>query len=115
MSNKNWVLIKFERNWADEFDVKGFRVVSKEDWKDWHAKLKVRTGLRFCFGTNEGWEEDDWDANETWENNFKATYITDEQYEVLKALFTDYSGQIKHGIIPNFRDLLDSRDEDYDA
>ena len=31
----NYVLVKFESDWADEYDVYGFKVFTEEQYKHW--------------------------------------------------------------------------------
>ena len=49
------VLVTFKSNWADEFDVEGFKIFEKEEWED--LVEEMHTEVEFpheChFGTNE--------------------------------------------------------------
>src|SRR4051812_49402234 len=63
-------LVKFNRDWADEFYVSGFKVVDPEEVEEIQAHFSVE---RTCyFGTNEGWE------SETLLDAFEFIEISDE-------------------------------------
>lgn len=47
-------LIKFKKDWADEFDVHGIRVLSNEQWNKLKEAIEnVKYPLEIYFGTNE--------------------------------------------------------------
>lgn len=74
------VLVKFSKDWADEFDVYGFCVyASKEIWEETKGDLSE---LEYSFGTNEGWEEGDFD-----DSDFTVTEISEDEAKVLTKLF----------------------------
>jgi hypothetical protein len=70
-------LIKDSINWADECDVHFFELldedmynkymICKDILKEWYNS--------YYFGTNEGWEDDDFDYL-----NFEPIELTDEEY-----------------------------------
>jgi hypothetical protein len=74
------ILVKFEKNWADEFYVHGFKVYA--DRAAWDKDVETLPELEFSFGTNEGWEEGDID-----ESDFTVSEITDDQAATLTTLF----------------------------
>jgi hypothetical protein len=53
-------LYKFERNWADEFDVYGFAIFGEAEHAAIQAYIEKYADYRinYCFGTNEEFEED---------------------------------------------------------
>lgn len=71
-------LVVFEKNWADEFDVDGFAVLTDDEAKD-HLNTIANIG-EWYFGTNEGWEE-----GEIEEDDYKVTEITEDHAEFLIA------------------------------
>ena len=90
MSDKK-LLIKFQADYADEFDVYGFWVTTEKEWekhKDYVAKLEADGNITFpyeaYFGTNEALE---FYNMEDYLRNFKVQEITDEQYNALVSLF----------------------------
>ena len=111
------VLIKFSRDWADEFQAEGFRVVDSPEEADEVKRVwsKART---FFFGTNEGWEAE----HQTGKGYIHGpTYgvlanamtfepITDEEAESLRRLFGLTNGISSFGIIPTYWD--DDEDEE---
>lgn len=50
------VLVKFSRDWADEFQVEGFVVVEPAEAEE--LKEYFSTERSWYFGTNEGWEDE---------------------------------------------------------
>lgn len=55
------LLVKFEKNYADEFDVYGFKIFDKEEWDILFEEIKnsdKKTSYNCSFGTNEGWEDE---------------------------------------------------------
>lgn len=81
-------LVKFDCNWADEFDVSAFRIVDDMD-----AVQAIIAGAAegYWFGTNEGWE-----AGEITEDDFEIVEITDEEAEVLVKLFGSSYGNFPY-------------------
>lgn len=72
-------LIKFESDWADEFQCEQFTIVpSKEQAQAIVERLIEEGGY---FGTNEGFEE-----GELSECEFSITEITDEEADVICKL-----------------------------
>ena len=93
-------LIKFEANWADEFNCQQFEIVDSEE----KAEAYVKELLNYDpdvddgyigFGTNQGWEE-----GEITERHFTITELETYQHEALEALFGQTFGNIKFGTGP---------------
>ena len=61
------ILVKYNSNWSDEFDIQGFAIMNEEEyiqWVDDFRKAKERD-YEWYFGTNEYisyWDEEDWSA-----------------------------------------------------
>jgi hypothetical protein len=51
-SEMSWVLVVFRDNWADEMDLRGFRVFTVESWQAYQDGIPNR-GFSIGFGTNE--------------------------------------------------------------
>lgn len=112
MSN---VLVTFSKDFADEFNVDGFRVYDADVWQDLATQLAAceRTNA-FWFGTNEGWEEDYELRGEEWLQAFTAEELSDSEYTALETLFGRVSGWgrdkgeqvISFGVFPSVVDLL---------
>ena len=74
------VLVKFQKDWADEFDVYGHKVYeSKEAWEKAKGDLSE---LSSGFGTNQDWEEGEFD-----EDDFTVVEITQEEAETIDKIF----------------------------
>ena len=92
------VLLTFRADWADEFDVYGFDVVSQAEWEEFKRCWQEETSeLQWGFGTNE---EIHWPNGTAMVNNFKAKIITDEQFKVLDELFGSFHDYIHFGNTP---------------
>jgi|SRR6185369_5874980 len=93
------LLIKFDNNYADEFDVEGFLVLSQQDWEK-HQELakkvfKQKGGeVEVGFGTNEAVS---YYSLEDYLSSFDVTEITQEQYQVLWDLFGVHTKEYSYG------------------
>lgn len=109
------LLISIDRDWADEFNVEGFIVMTDSEWED-HKQLaqklfEEKGSVELYFGTNEFL---DYSSYDEYVGAFEVTELSTEQLDVLKSLFTikGYSWEhpkgttnvrpdkIKFGIIP---------------
>ena len=79
------VLVKFEKDWADEFDVDNFYARKDVTVEEETAAIQAELdrGEERWFGTNEGWEADELDIDD-----YTITEITDEEFSVLARLFS---------------------------
>lgn len=90
------LLVKFNSDWADEFDVAGFTVMPEEDWKFIQEVLKFRFEVRpndtvdWCFGTNEWFQ---WESYIEFKNCFSSEGINDYQAKVLGEFFYGYTNK----------------------
>lgn len=68
-------------DWADELDVYFFDILSEEDYKKYDFLKQTLGNLygSYWFGTNEGWEDDDFDYLQ-----FTPIPATDEEIAVLE-------------------------------
>lgn len=68
-------------NWADELDVYFFDILSEEDYKKYDFLKQTLGSLygSYWFGTNEGWEDDDFNYLQ-----FTPIPATDEEIAVLE-------------------------------
>lgn len=88
------LLVKFDSDWADEFNVNGFSIMSERDWKFIQEVLKIRFKARsgvtvdWHFGTNEGFE---WYDYEEIMNCFSTKTITGNEAAVIAKFFSSFS------------------------
>lgn len=76
-------LIKFSKDWADEFQAEGLAIFTPDETTQ--LKALVEAGeFEFYFGTNEGWDYGDIDLDD-----FTFTEISEEEAAFLKRLIPD--------------------------
>lgn len=83
------VLLKFHKNWADEFDVSGFIALEEQEWKEYKDKVTEiigNNGFEYGFGTNQSL---DFNSAEDYLGEFQEVKISDEEYSFLKKHFPD--------------------------
>lgn len=89
------ILIKFEDNWADEMDLEGFCLTTKDAWTKVveHYQEEYEGEFTASFGTNE---ENEYDSVDDFFSNFTVTEVSDEEAAVIKKLF----GSCRFGTFP---------------
>jgi hypothetical protein len=92
----NYLLIKYKKDYADEFDVKGFMVSNEDDWNKHLSDVKryfdlnPHTVERY-FGSNEFVVYNDF---EEYKRSFEIVNITSEEAETLNKLFNGTFGDV---------------------
>lgn len=98
MKPEKQLLLKYSNNYADEFDVEGFLVLSASAWekhKELAAKVfQKQSDVEVGFGTNESIN---YYSLEDYLGSFKVTEITQEQYQVLWDLFGVHTDSYSYG------------------
>lgn len=104
-----YYLLNFTDNYADEFDVYGFKVLTEEEYKkgkidseeafrlrmeDTRANHRGDKSVQISFGTNE-WVE--YYRFEDYLKSFKVTEISEDEYNVLAKLFGKYGNKVSYG------------------
>lgn len=89
------LLVKFSSNWADEFDVEGFALMTQENY-DANIAFYSRADAYFGFGTNQELEGSDI------VQGFKAQPITDAEADTLRKLFPELRSKYYpvYGVFP---------------
>ena len=116
------LLVKYDNNYADEFDVEGFFVTTEEEWEKHKAqvtkffekreagkdplKRRYRDGVEVYFGTNE---QIIYETLDCYLRSFTATEVSDEELAVLKKYFNRYDG-VKFGMLCMLEDLEEDED-----
>lgn len=77
------VLVKFEGNWADEMDVKGFDIVDKVWWGNYVSKLPDKPFSRYV-GSNQDIE---WSGKADYLRDFTVMDISEEEVAIIKKFF----------------------------
>jgi hypothetical protein len=82
------MIVKFNDNWADEFDVEGFAQMTKEDFDRLLASaesmLNKRGVIEYGFGTNEDFT---WQSVGEFRNCFTILDVTEEQENIIASVF----------------------------
>lgn len=107
MSHK---LIKFSGNWADEFDLYGFSVMTDAGWNEVLNILKNADQSieieEVYFGTNEAM---DWNCAADFLQDLEVISISEKEAEILKRLFGHCFG---YTFIDEVLEKLDKENED---
>lgn len=97
-------LVKFADNWADEFDVEGFTVLTQEEYthfmdlvQDVAKKIDSGEIFSFYFGTNEWF---DYESGDEFISAFESELIGNGQADTLKrfVIGNDFD---RYGIFPS--------------
>lgn len=103
-----YYLVKFSKDWADEFTVYGFSIFKKEEWDALYLQLvenKNNAAGSMYFGTNEGWDDE---TIGDFLNDIEVKAITNEEKKIINKLF----GKEEYGIFPNFQGMLNPESDD---
>ncbi len=89
VSEATHVLVKYDDNWADEFDVEGYRVFTRSEFEHFVDMVSNHSfdGVRHGFGTNEEIEYFD---VESYLNTLTATAISAADFDTFVRLFKDH-------------------------
>lgn len=94
------LLIKYEGNWADEMDVRGFYTTTREEWDSYVQKLRkhfeTKDTLMYYIGTNE---EIEYTSADEVLRDHKVIEITPEQAATLQSLFAGWRGSVTFGFV----------------
>jgi hypothetical protein len=90
------VYVKFEGDYADEFYVNGFVVVTSDSWKEYLESLnEMEFPIEKYFGTNESME---FESAQSYLDQIDVKGVTDEEFAVFKKFFgKSYSDDISFG------------------
>lgn len=85
MEGKKFVLVRFEANYADEFDIQGMQVYEKEKWEeiinDPSLEEEMEGGYSISFGSNE---EVDFDSFDDFKESHSVTEISEAEYNFMR-------------------------------
>jgi hypothetical protein len=92
IAKAKYLLVRFNENWADEFDLRGGWVATQADYRAWCASVQTcRYPAECYFGTNESIEYTNYDSVM---RACVAQPITKTQYNVLSGLFPGTFGMV---------------------
>ena len=108
MAKKDHYLIDTTVDWADEMDVHGFTIMTKEQYKNVRKYVKEQDE-DWCLGVYLGTNEDtDLTKDEVLDMLECAERISEEDAEFLM----DKVGQCEHNIFEDIMEANDNEDED---
>ena len=95
--NASLMLVTFSKDWADKFGIGGHRVYNKFVMSEFLGHLVTfrKSRSSFYFGTNEGWE-----AEEFALSDFQFTPLDARQYAAYMEMFT----RPYFGVFPDFEE-----------
>ena len=102
--NMTYMLVKMNKDYADEFDVKGFFCCTLEQWNEYktaaYKMISEHPEQEYYFGSNEFLE---FDSSHEFDEAFVATEISDAEYETMMKLFgSPYATWVTFGFTPDF-------------
>lgn len=111
------VLIKWNKDWSDEFSLTGFTVLSEKLWKGFQRALElISYPQEMYFGTNEFY--DFCDKEEIMRGITTVENLSNQDIKKLENIFSkSYNNRIEFGWTPVNRvfDLLsEENEEEYD-
>ncbi len=104
------LFIKFDSNYADEFDVEGFMIVANDVWERYVNSLTDEDfgeHNEFYFGTNESLSFDD---KAYYLSSFETKEVSDDELVVIKKFFG-----LKSGFIPLNEDKFYPEEDEEDS
>ena len=104
-----WVLVKFKKDWADEFDCNGFKVMPLSEWEEMKfcAQYCISYPRESYFGTNEHHEFEHFPE---WIQSMKVEEITYDEVVFLRRMFPEVKDSWReYGMFP---DIVDGNMED---
>jgi hypothetical protein len=100
-------LVTFQKDWADEFYVYGWKIFTDQEWLDFETLAKESPTFYMQFGTNEGWGEDyEMEGDEILED-LEVRDISDEEAIVIKAAFNSD----EFGVFPDKECFANEQDD----
>ena len=105
-----WVLVAFNGNWADEFDLYGFKIMTKERWSEMYfcAQHCLQYPKSLGFGTNQEIEFEHWPS---WIQSLTVREITYAEVLFFKRMFPKELAAEYHSYGP-WPDIVDGNMED---
>jgi len=86
-----YVLVKWEDNWADEMDVSGFRIYEKPIWDNMQSKLTAyKDEFTICIGTNE---EIDYSNGKDLLKCMTSVLLTESEYKAILRVLGEEFGE----------------------
>lgn len=102
-------LVLFSKDWADEFNCDGFKVMSDDEWERYKTRAETAHSFQYNFGTNEGWEDDYDTPADVLQYDITAKDITIDEAAVIEKLF----GKLPYGygIFPDSDAFVNDEDD----
>lgn len=105
MDKKEYVVVIYRDNYADEMKVQGFQLFSKYEWEQIERAFnKQHNVIRFYVGTNA---EIEYKNPKALLSKCKVSYISETLFDSIKVIYGK-----NFGICPNFYDFVEVEDEE---
>ena len=108
------ILVKFDCNYADEFDMYGYKIMTTEQWEALKAKAKAfweeNPGyeVESYFGTNEAFT---WESYAEWLGAYEVQEVSEADLEVLTKILGNSFGEFA---VPYFHNDDEEDEEDFE-
>lgn len=110
---KQYILVKWDSNWADEMDVEGFAMLEKSEADKLKKTLKnFKREFTVCIGTNE---EIDYEKGSDMLDELEFKKISEEEYKTVKKLFGTSGGHDFVDIVSELETMDQDDEEDQDS
>ncbi len=87
------VLVHYKDNYADEFDIFGFRLMDEDEWSRTKKEITLSDIEEFSFGTNEQIE---YDSVERFLERFWSKPINAVEAKIIRKTFSGVSSGFGH-------------------
>jgi hypothetical protein len=92
-------LVEFNENWADEFNVHGLAIMTKDQYD---LMLKHAGSVSYYFGTNEGWDDEDFT------NSFTIRSADEDAICAIETMLNFYEYGSTFKTWGNFPDIMNN-------
>jgi hypothetical protein len=101
------ILVNFDSDWSDEFNVDGFKIYDKDAWEELKKRFLKLENFSWYFGTNEGFDEE---TPKQFLENYDEKDITNEEEAVILKFFP-HAKTYGWGNFPELEEILEGHEE----
>lgn len=86
---KDYLLVRFDTNWADEMDVQGFAIMTKEEWSKSKKMISgIKSEINIGYGSNE---DEEFEDGKSFLETFDTKKITESEVKTITKFFGKYN------------------------